>query len=328
MGWWGENVPEETLTRDEASRLMRRLFRMLKPYRWRILVAALVLMGQAACLLGGPLLVKYGIDHGLLSNNGKGDPHALNMAVLAYLALGVHRLRVRSRRDHPRRARRRGLPARDAQPPVPPRDGPVARLLRRREDRQDRRPHDLRHRRDAGADLARARALRAERLHLRRRGRDLARDLVAARARRARDRATGLLRQSLVPARVEQGLPRGARPHLDQPVDAAGKPRRRTRRASVRPRGVVRREVQPYERGSVPREHAYGDDLVEVLPDHRVCRGGRHRRYRRLRRLALDPRDHHRRHRRRVRALAQQPVRADQPAEPALQHGAVGRPRR
>jgi ATP-binding cassette subfamily B protein len=89
MGWWGENVPEETLTRDEASQLMRRLLRMLKPYRWRILLAALVLMGQAACLLGGPLLVKYGIDHGLLSNGGKGDAHALNMAVLAYLGLAI-----------------------------------------------------------------------------------------------------------------------------------------------------------------------------------------------------------------------------------------------
>jgi len=89
MGWWGENVPEETLTRDEASQLMRRLLRMLKPYRWRILVAALVLMGQALCLLGGPLLVKYGIDHGLLSNGGKGDAHALNMAVVVYLGLAI-----------------------------------------------------------------------------------------------------------------------------------------------------------------------------------------------------------------------------------------------
>ena len=31
-----------------------------------------------------------------------------------------------------------------------------------------------------------------------------------------------------------------------------------------------------------------------------------------------------RRHRRRVRAVAQQPVRTDQPAQPAVQHGAVG----
>ena len=89
MGWWGENVPEETLTRDEASRLMRRLFRMLSPYRARIIVATLVLMTQAAALLAGPFLVKYGIDEGLLGNGGKGNVHALNVAVVVYLAMAL-----------------------------------------------------------------------------------------------------------------------------------------------------------------------------------------------------------------------------------------------
>ena len=32
MGWfWGDNVPEETLSRDEASKVLRRLLRMLRP---------------------------------------------------------------------------------------------------------------------------------------------------------------------------------------------------------------------------------------------------------------------------------------------------------
>ena len=62
------------------------------------------------------------------------------------------------------------------------------------------------------------------------------RAVVAARARRARDRAAGVLREPVVPAGVEQGVPRGARPHLDEPLDAAGRPRRRARRAGVRPR--------------------------------------------------------------------------------------------
>ena len=31
MGWWGDNVPEETLSRDEATRVIRRLVRMLRP---------------------------------------------------------------------------------------------------------------------------------------------------------------------------------------------------------------------------------------------------------------------------------------------------------
>ena len=33
MGWWGDNVPEETLSRDEATRVVRRLLRMLRPQR-------------------------------------------------------------------------------------------------------------------------------------------------------------------------------------------------------------------------------------------------------------------------------------------------------
>ena len=43
MGWWGDNVPEETLSRDEATRVVRRLMRMLKPWRGLIIVATFVL---------------------------------------------------------------------------------------------------------------------------------------------------------------------------------------------------------------------------------------------------------------------------------------------
>jgi ATP-binding cassette subfamily B protein len=87
MGFWSENVPEETLTRDEASKVMRRLFRMLRPYRVRILFATVVLMAQAAALLAGPALVRYGIDNGLPHGDFDGDAGALNLAVACYLAL-------------------------------------------------------------------------------------------------------------------------------------------------------------------------------------------------------------------------------------------------
>ena len=60
MGWWGDNVPEETLSRDEATRVVRRLFRMLRPWRALIIVAVLVLMAQAGTLLAGPLLARLG----------------------------------------------------------------------------------------------------------------------------------------------------------------------------------------------------------------------------------------------------------------------------
>ncbi|MDQ1475075.1 MAG: ATP-binding cassette, subfamily bacterial, partial [Actinomycetota bacterium] len=87
MGWWGDNVPEETLSRDEATRVVRRLLRMLRPWRGLIVLAVLVLMAQAATLLAGPLLVKHGIDAGLPSAHSPGDSGALDLAVLLYLAV-------------------------------------------------------------------------------------------------------------------------------------------------------------------------------------------------------------------------------------------------
>jgi len=89
VGYWGDNVPEETLSRDEASRVMRRLARMLKPQRRAIAVATVVLMAQAAALLSGPWLVKHGIDKGLPHGSFKGDPGSLNATVIAYLIIAV-----------------------------------------------------------------------------------------------------------------------------------------------------------------------------------------------------------------------------------------------
>jgi ATP-binding cassette subfamily B protein len=82
-------VPEETLTRGEAQQVIRRLLRMLRPYRARIAVVCVVLIAQISAVLAGPALVKYGIDHGLLSNNGDGDSGALNRAVVLYLVMAL-----------------------------------------------------------------------------------------------------------------------------------------------------------------------------------------------------------------------------------------------
>jgi len=84
-GFWSDNVPEETLSRDEAKGVLKRLFAMLRPQRAAIVVATLVLMAQAAALSAGPLLVKYGIDHGIRNK----DAGALNLAVVVYLGLAV-----------------------------------------------------------------------------------------------------------------------------------------------------------------------------------------------------------------------------------------------
>jgi ATP-binding cassette subfamily B protein len=87
MGWWGDNVPEEKLSRDEASRVMRRLARMLKPHRGAIIGATFVLMAQALSLLAGPLLVKHGIDKGLPHPGFKGNAAVLNRTVIVYLVI-------------------------------------------------------------------------------------------------------------------------------------------------------------------------------------------------------------------------------------------------
>src|SRR5438094_986232 len=89
QGHWSDLLPEETLSREEAQRVLRRLWRLLKPYYASIAVAAVLVSAQAAALLGGPYLVKYGIDHGLPDpiKHTHGDVGKLNMAVVVYLIL-------------------------------------------------------------------------------------------------------------------------------------------------------------------------------------------------------------------------------------------------
>jgi ATP-binding cassette subfamily B protein len=82
-GFWSDSVPEEVLSRDEAKGVIKRLFAMLRPQRAAIIGATFVLMAQAAALSAGPLLVKYGIDHGIRNK----DAGALNLGVGIYLAL-------------------------------------------------------------------------------------------------------------------------------------------------------------------------------------------------------------------------------------------------
>jgi ATP-binding cassette subfamily B protein len=85
VGWWGDAVPERDLTRDEASRVLRRLLKMLRPQRKGVILASLILMAQAACVLAGPALVAYGIDQGIRKHNA----HTLNVAVVLYLAVAI-----------------------------------------------------------------------------------------------------------------------------------------------------------------------------------------------------------------------------------------------
>jgi ATP-binding cassette subfamily B protein len=80
---WTQDIPDETISREHASRLLRRLWSMLDGYYTKIVVAIVLLTVQVGTLLAGPALLAYGIDHGIHKHNGS----ALNRAAIAYLIL-------------------------------------------------------------------------------------------------------------------------------------------------------------------------------------------------------------------------------------------------
>ena len=86
---------DEKLGRDEARSVARRVARMLRPEWGRIAVAFLCILGQVACLLAGPALVRRGIDQGLLEN----DAGALNQSALLFLIVSFGRAGPGTLRD-------------------------------------------------------------------------------------------------------------------------------------------------------------------------------------------------------------------------------------
>ncbi len=80
-GPFGQHAIEETLSRHDATQVLRRLVPFLRPYRGRIVLSILLLIGQTSCLLAGPALVRHGIDDGLRAH----DAGALNLSALLYL---------------------------------------------------------------------------------------------------------------------------------------------------------------------------------------------------------------------------------------------------
>jgi ATP-binding cassette subfamily B protein len=76
---------EHQLTADERRHVLRRVWGYLRPQRRRVLVASVLVVLQAACMLAGPALVRYGIDHGVR----KSDPTALTRATLLFIVSAV-----------------------------------------------------------------------------------------------------------------------------------------------------------------------------------------------------------------------------------------------
>jgi ATP-binding cassette, subfamily B, bacterial len=73
------------LDRDRAKQVLRRSAPMLRPYRRQLIVAGLVVVAWTGTVLAGPLLVKRGIDDGIVAQDGG----ALDRAVLAYVVVAV-----------------------------------------------------------------------------------------------------------------------------------------------------------------------------------------------------------------------------------------------
>ncbi|MFP5325911.1 MAG: ABC transporter ATP-binding protein, partial [Acidimicrobiia bacterium] len=79
-------VTDEKLGAEEAKRVVRRAFRMLRPYRREMVVAGCVVVVSTLAMLAGPFLVRYGIDEGL---RGEGGQPVLNRAAIAFIAVAV-----------------------------------------------------------------------------------------------------------------------------------------------------------------------------------------------------------------------------------------------
>lgn len=85
QGAWNDLVPADDMSRREAKRVIRRLWRMLGPWHRGIVYASAVVVVQVAALVAGPSLVRYGIDAGIQVD----DKGALNLAVVMYIGVAL-----------------------------------------------------------------------------------------------------------------------------------------------------------------------------------------------------------------------------------------------
>ena len=83
---WGTPVSEEDkLDREATRQVIRRSWQFAAPFHRTITAAVVLVTIWTATTLAGPVLVSYGIDHGISA----GKPHVLNMAVGGYIAVTV-----------------------------------------------------------------------------------------------------------------------------------------------------------------------------------------------------------------------------------------------
>jgi ATP-binding cassette subfamily B protein len=87
MGGWGTGAvrDEEKLTSSQARQVVRRSVRMLRPYRRLAVLALAALTVYTLAMLAGPLMVRLGIDGGLLAHDGT----VLDAAVIGYFIAAI-----------------------------------------------------------------------------------------------------------------------------------------------------------------------------------------------------------------------------------------------
>jgi ATP-binding cassette, subfamily B, bacterial len=84
--WMASGVSEEDrLDRVAAGRVLRRTAQFLRPQAPRVAGALALVVLWSGTVLAGPLLVRYGIDHGI----DEGDAGALNAAAIGYVVVAV-----------------------------------------------------------------------------------------------------------------------------------------------------------------------------------------------------------------------------------------------
>ena len=84
--WASHAVSEEDrLDREQAKQVLRRTARLAVPFRRPALLALVFIALSTTSAVLGPLLLRYGIDHGI---NGK-DPAALNLSIALYVLVAI-----------------------------------------------------------------------------------------------------------------------------------------------------------------------------------------------------------------------------------------------
>ncbi len=87
VGMAADSEEENRLDADATRHVLRRTGAMLRPYLRTVLLAAAVLVGSTACILAGPYLVRFGIDHALPPAHHDGA--LLDKVAIAYVCVAI-----------------------------------------------------------------------------------------------------------------------------------------------------------------------------------------------------------------------------------------------